>query len=192
MTDNVYRPPETELIQSDSSVNNKFYIVSKTKFSVLYITTVGIYLLYWFYVNWKNYKKETGQRMLPLARAIFAIFFTHALFKAVDTELKSKSLSYNWSPGGLATLYVLLSIASFIIDKLAQESIGSPFTDVVSLILIPAIILFIFLKAQGAINLSQDDKHGDSNSQFTLYNYLWMIPGILLWVVIAIGFTQIV
>ena len=161
-------------------------MVSKTKLSVLYLATLGLYAVYWFYANWKKYRDATGQKLWPIPRAIFYIFFTHSLFKKVNWSLSSKNIDFDWAPNVLATIFVILSIAMNLIDRLAYREVGSPTTDFISIALLPA-ILIILLKAQHAINLSQDDEFGETNRRFTVYNYLWIILGIALWLLVILG-----
>lgn len=186
LTNDVYEPPKSELISEFETKSNLFYVVSKTKLSVLYLATLGMYTVYWFYVNWRNYRDTTGQELMPIPRAIFYIFFTHSLFSEVDSKLKLKNVEFNWAPNLLATNFVILSIAMNIIDRLASKGIGSPTTDLITLGILP-FVLIILLKAQEAINLSQDDKYGKSNRSFTVYNYLWIVLGVILWLFIVVG-----
>lgn len=190
MTDDIYEPPKSELIPESERKADSFYVVSKTKLSVLYLATLGWYVIYWFLVNWRNYRNATGQKVMPVPRAIFCIFFTHSLFNRVDSNLKSKNLEFDWSPNLLATIFVVLLIAMNVIDRLAFKGIGSPITDFISLVILPFALL-VLLKAQEAINLSQDDKHGSSNRRFTAYNYLWILLGSVFWLLIAIGLMEI-
>ena len=186
MTDEVYAPPQADLLVDTDEANPGFYVVAKKKLAVLYLATVGIYAVYWFYVNWRNFKTVSGEKLIPILRAIFYVFFTHSLFKKVDENLKERELEYDWSPGALATGFVIFTVASNVMDKMAQREIGSPLTDILSLVSLP-FILFFLLKAQDAINLSQDDPTGSTNSRFTIYNILWIIFGALIWMLITVG-----
>jgi len=190
LTDNVYKPPQSNLLQDSDTDTRKFYVVSKTKLSVLFLTTFGIYVVYWFYVNWRNYKDATGQKLRPILRAIFYIFFTHSLFKKVDSELSLKELEFNWSPSIVATLFVFISIARDIFSSFSSNGIDSPLTDILSLVILPIALPFL-LKAQDAINISQNDMKGESNCKFTVYNYLWIFVGALLWLSAAINLMGI-
>ncbi len=165
---------------------NDFYVVSKLKFSVLFLATVGLYLIYWFYINWRNYRDATGANVIPPLRSVFYIFFTHSLFNKIDSVLKNNKIEYSWSPRILATLFVVLSIVSNLLDRLSFKEIGSPLTDILSLVMLPFMLLII-LKAQDAINFSQNDREGSSNSHFTLYNSLWVVLGVLFWVLMGAG-----
>lgn len=190
MTDEIYKPPESDLTSGLEQQPHRFFIVSKPKLAVLYLATLGLYLIYWFYSNWRNFRDATGQKLWPVPRAIFYIFFTHSLFNKVDGSLKRRETEFAWSPNLLATLFVILSIAGNVLDRLSFKEIGSPYTDVVSIALLP-LSLLILLKAQQAINLSQDDPEGSSNSRFTVFNYLWIVLGLAFWALVALGLLEI-
>ncbi len=108
----------------------------------------------------------------------------------MDASLKTRQIEFAWSPNLLATLFVILSIAGNVLDRLSFREIGSPYTDVVSIALLP-LSLLILLKAQQAINLSQDDPEGSFNSRFTIFNYLWIGLGLAFWALIALGLLEI-
>ncbi len=190
MNDSIYNAPTAELDEASVSGDHEFYVVGYLKFSILFFATFGIYTVYWFYRNWKLYKARHNEDIWPVARGIFSIFFAHSLFELVNGVIQDKGLLFKWSPSGLATLYVLFSVCGRITDKLSEKDIGTPFTHFASILFIFT-TWFVLGKVQRAINLSQDDRLGDSNSKFTLANYLWCIPGLLIWVVVAIGLTAI-
>jgi len=189
MTDEIYKPPESDLVSGREEQTHRFFIVSKSKLAVLYLATLGLYLLYWFYSNWRSFRDTTGEKLWPIPRAIFYIFFTHSLFNKVDANLKAREIEFAWSPNLLATLFVILSIAGNVLDRLSFREIGSPYTDVVSIAILP-VALLILLKAQQAINLSEDDPEGSSNSRFTVFNYLWIGLGFLFWALIVLGLLE--
>lgn len=190
MTHDVYLPPQSVLLSESEADVNQFYVVSKLKFTVLYLSTIGLYSIYWFYVNWRNFKVTSGEKIMPVPRAIFYIFFTHSLFDKVDANLKDKQIEYDWSPKTLASLFVILALVGSVLDRLSYREIGSPLTDILSIAIIPFSLLII-LKVQDAINLSQNDRAGISNCKFTIYNYLWILLGIVFWMLIAVGLMEI-
>ena len=187
MTDNIYSPPQSELLPEATA--DEFYIVSKSKLAILYMATLVLYGIYWFYINWRNYRVATGAKARPVLRAIFSIFFTHALFREVDENLKKNKMDYLWSPSLNASLFVSLSIATNILDRLAFKEIGSPVTDIISLLILPVSLAFL-LNAQEAINLCQNDPKGLANNQFTVFNWLWIGLGLLLWVLTGFGLAD--
>jgi len=190
MDDNLYKPPEAELIDP-VSVENEFYVVSQKKYLVLFFITIGLYPVYWFYKNWSLYREKTGNKMWPVMRGIFSIFFTHSLFRLVDSRLKEKKFEYEWNPQFVATVYVLFAILGNILDRLSYKEIGSPVTDLLSLGVLP-VVGWTLYKAQNAVNIVCEDPLGVSNNQFTWANIIWIVFGTILWGMILLGLYFIV
>jgi len=190
MKNEIYKPPQSDLLPENKIRLQQFYVVSKVKASVLFISTIGLYVLFWFFLNWRFYKNYTGEKIMPIARTFFFYFFTHSLFNNVNYVLDQNKIEYKWSPKILATLFIVVYIASNILDRLSVRGVGSPLTDILSIAVLP-IILFILLKAQGAINISQGDPLGVSNAKFTIYNYLWIFFGGIFWVLMVIGLLDV-
>ncbi len=190
MTDDIYAPPLAD-IGTGVAESDKYYVVSTGKFLVLSLLTMNMYLLYWFYRNWKLYRAKTGEPMWPVARAIFAIFFTHALFRNVDNDLGEAGQPDTWHPSSLATTYVLLAILDAVLSRLSWYVIGSPATDIAGLALVPFITYVIF-KAQVVINGACGDPQGERNAAYTWANWIWICVGILIWGLAMIGLYIII
>lgn len=190
MSENPYQPPESDLNIIPEHTRQNFYVVSIKKFTVLYFITLGLYEIYWFYKNWKEYKNYSGQAIWPVPRAIFSIFFTHRLFSNIQLSMTSNKKIFDWYPGALATVYVVLSIISSILDRLSRQDIGSPISDILSILIIPFVFLPLF-KAQKAINYSQGDPEGLANNSFTTANFIWIVIGSLYWLLVLYGFIAI-
>ena len=124
MEDHVYRSPEAPLLLPERAPD-RYYVVSPTKYWVLSVATVGMYRLYWHYRNWTLYRASTGERMWPVMRAIFSIFFTHSLFREVDASIRSKALAHAWHPMGIATLYVIVTLAENLSQRLPNSAVFS-------------------------------------------------------------------
>lgn len=190
MEANIYSAPETELID-EVEVNEEefFYVVSPKKFWILSIATLNLYSLYWMYKHWATFKAKSGQSMIPFMRAIFSIFFTHSLFAEFDKKAQGKEAYQDWSPNGLATGYVVLSIFDRIFEKTAHHYAN---TLVIAIVSLAIVILFpyIMYKGQVTANVACDDPKGDSNSSFTAANIVWIILGILLWVLGIAGLSM--
>ena len=158
----------------------EFYIVSRQKFVILYLTTYGAYTVYWFYKNWACYKHKYRRTIHPVGRAIFSIFFVHELFNIVDARLKASDIAFQWFPGKFATIFI---ISRIIDNDTLGEIIGEFLVPLgvfsISLTLF-LIRFFILLRAQEAINFSQHDPLGERNSELTGTNYFWIIVGLLL------------
>lgn len=169
-----------------------FYVVSIRKFAILYIATLGMYAFYWFYRNWDCYQQrlensgESGDNIWPVARAIFSVFFTHALFRKIKAHGHDKPSVEAWTDGRHATQLVVVMIAANVLDRAAFRSIGSPYTDILSLILLLP-LLSLFMIVQEMINVSCDDPRGASNGQLTNANYAWITAGAIFWILVLIG-----
>jgi len=188
METNAYQTPQADL-STVSDINATYYVVSIKKFITLYISTLGVYGIYWFYKNWSLHKTTTNSNAWPVMRGIFSIFFTHSLFRNVNETLEKKDIPYSWDHSLLATTYVVSAIFSNISDRLSSESIGSPITDFAGFIFTGLMALALY-KAQIAINTACDDPQGLTNNHFSPANIAWIILGIALWVLIFIGMSS--
>lgn len=172
-----------------------FYVVSRKKLAILYLATFGLYGVYWFYKNWSNYKNCSSDKfnvdrsIWPVARGIFSIFFTHALFREIKAYGRDKEALAEWNNESLATQLVLFMIAANVLDRLSARSIGSPYTDVASLLIV-APLLGLLLSAQHMINVGCGDPDGASNSRLTNANYVWIALGLVFWVFVILGFIS--
>jgi len=182
---NPYAAPRAELAFEEND-KPSFYIVSKKKFTTLFFMTIGAYMVYWFYRNWKLYKDNNQESIWPIPRGIFNIFFTHSLFDRVEEHLTDAGISHSWNHSLTATGIVCLNILSNVLDRAARNEMGSPYTDIISiLLLIP--LYFLLVKAQAFINLSQSDPQGLKNQHFTPANWFWIVLGVLIWLLVIIG-----
>jgi hypothetical protein len=128
--------------------------------------------------------------MWPIARAIFSIFFAHSLFSEISEELRLKKIEYKWMAMLWATVYVLFTIVSNIFDRFVDQEAELAAIDFVAFVFWPVIMLSL-ARAQVAINISQDDPKGARNSQFTVYNFLWIALGAFVLLALAVGFADV-
>lgn len=169
--------PREPDIPKDESM---FYVVSANKLTVLNLSTLGIYQLYWYYKNWSIYRSTSKEDIWPIARAMFSIFFIHSLLRLVYDKIINTAKSIKVDPRSYATPLVVLILISNTLDRLSNKSIGSPYTDIASIaILIP--LTLQFRQVQIAINFACDDSDGASNREFTAANYAWIVIGLILW-----------
>lgn len=190
MEENPYAPPSAELEHPLEQTEHYFYVVSPGKFTVLFFATLSMYAMYWFYANWRIYRAATGERLWPIPRAIFDIFFVHALFRRVNQRLEHINHPLDWSPNALAWSWIVIAIISGLADRLSWDEIGSPYSDVLSI----AILLPLFLvlrRAQEVINICEGDPDGTRNANYTIWNAFWIALGIGMWLMVALGFLVI-
>ncbi|MFJ4372875.1 hypothetical protein ACIP1T_09670 [Pseudomonas japonica] len=179
----------TSGIDHDNPRQPMFFVVSINKLITMTLLTTGIYLFYWFYRNWANYRQATGERVIPLLRSIIPVFFIYPLLKRIDQGFKQSGRQFAWSPLNLAlTLWmvVVISVASAI---MTPEPIGQlPHDALLHLrYLIESMLqlgasLWLVCCIQRAINTHEEDPQGLSNSGFTGANIGWMAFGVAIWV----------
>jgi hypothetical protein len=164
-----------------------FYVVSRRKLAILYLSTFTLYTFYWFYKNWDLYKgrhpeaSKFGTTIWPVPRAVFPMFFTHSLFAKVKAYGHGLPQLARWRSGWHATFAVAWMLLSEVVDSL----IGGLLGDLVSIVAILP-LLFFLLHAQGMINAACGDAQGLGNERLTRANKIWIAVGALFWVA-AIG-----
>jgi hypothetical protein len=173
-----------------ASAGPPFYVVSRRKLAILFLSTFSGYAFYWYYKNWSCYKgkhpeaSRFGSTISPAPRAAFSMFFTHALFRKVKAHGGTQPLVARWRSDLDATILVGLMLLANFIDVLIQGPAG----DVASFAGI-AVLVLPFLKAQAMINLSCGDPDGKGNDRLTRANWAWMIVGAVLWVLVIVGLS---
>jgi len=182
--ENIYAPPKANLeldVVPFGPISHVFYVVSKRKFCILYISTFGLYKVYWFYKNWELYKKETQTEIWPVARAIFPVFFIHSLLALVERRILLRQKSSTWKPALHATILVILMITTY---PLSRVSFHFSYTFVIVIAILMALFFGLYI-AQGKINLACGDPKGESNDVLTPANLIWIVLGILILIVNA-------
>lgn len=183
---NPYQAPLARVEDAQASdADALFLVVAPRKFWIMMIGTLGLYAYYWFYKNWALLNRR-HKTYWPVPRAIFSIFFTHSLFDEITESIRRRGATHEWSPRGMATLYVLSAIASQVFDKLAGRSIGSPFTDIIGVLLLFPIVFSLY-QAQRAINVAESDPTGERNRNFTAANIVWLVIGGVFWLLFGLG-----
>lgn len=188
MTENIYAAPTSKLEVTESlAIDDAFYVVSPKKLLTLFFVTMGIYSLFWYFKNWSLYKRANGSDEWPLPRAIFSVFFIHSLFEKVHTRILLTNAEFEWSYHTHATVLVVLQLISNGLDRASMRSIGSPYTDVASLLLLIP-LAWQFYRAQVCINVACGDPDGNKNAKFTVANFVWLVIGAFFWFSVIYSF----
>lgn len=186
MSENLYAPPATPVVDSGrpAPASTEFFVVGTTKLVLLYFATFGLYPLFWFYMHWARYKRYRRQDMWPAARALFALFFTHQLAGEIDARLRKEGKDHRWWPNGNATLFVVLSIVSYIASRIPAGV--STTADVLPLLLL-APLAWTLVNMQRAANLACGQPRGEINRNLTWANWLWLVLGAIVWLLALAG-----
>ena len=182
---------ETNTAQNEEKRQAAFFTVSTPKLFKMYILTLGLYGLYWFYKNWKLQKMLHNLDVMPIPRAIFSIFFTHSLFRRISDTIEQEGVSYKFNASLMAWIYVGSLVISNIIAQLGKMGI-LPHT--LQLFDLAGILISVYplMHAQDAINQINGDIVGVSNSEYSWHNILLMIFGVIIWVLTLLGYMIII
>jgi hypothetical protein len=183
---NPYAAPSSPVDITEEQAPQRFYVVAPIKFLVLFFVTIGMYQIYWVYKHWSQFKKSTRGDQWPVMRAIFAVFFTHSLFVEINHSLNTNKVKYQWNSGVHATFTVIFLVIGNIMDRLSMKEIGSPITDLLSILVVPIIGFFLY-RAQCAANHACGDPKGDTNKNFTVANIIWIVIGLIWSAMVALG-----
>lgn len=169
----------------------KFFVVSRRKLMVLYLATVGMYSIYWFYKQWEAYKEgsdfdSAAGKIWPVMRALFPYFFLFSLLRRLKEEGHEHQEMVQWKSAPTAAALTAMLVISKILDRASYRSIGSPVTDILSLLILLPLLAY-FLSLQDKINLVCNDPEGEGNARFTAANYGWIALGAVFWLLIFIG-----
>lgn len=104
--------PETGVRAQPISEAAAYYSPSSMKLVVLSLTTLGLYVVYWFWRNWQAIQRETGGTQWPWARALFSPLWAYLCFRELRDAASNRRRDLAFAPGLLAVTYFLLNLAA--------------------------------------------------------------------------------
>ena len=178
------KPAEAEKLEKDI-VDIEYFSIPPKRLAILSILTLGIYEIFWFYKNWEAIKKAEQQKISPLGRAIFTVFYCHGFFKKVLQSAKKHGYGDSYSPGILATVYIILLLVGNGLSRIENTTFG---LDILWLII--AISSFIpLLYIQKAINFNNSKivQNFDRNRKFSKGEIILTIIGVIWFGLVVLG-----
>jgi len=176
----------TDITIDQNDGHAQYFSVSTAKLRNLYLLTFGFYAIYWFYKNWKLQQPYIKERIMPIPRAIFAIFFTHSLATRVKNSMQYKSLPDTNNLKHFATVFVVLTIAVNIVSRLTDSGTLPSYFNYLWLILFYLSALPL-IEIQDKVNILMNDPLGSINSNYNWKNIAFMLVGAALWLMIILG-----
>lgn len=182
----VYQTPESDVaisFEANAEIN-PYYVVSRNKFLVLYLLTMGLYELVWMYKNWMQQRTVKNENLWPIPRAIFSIFFVHQLFGRQAQDLEHTSPEMQWSAMPFATLYVVLTLINLALNFVTGDEYAA-----VDMVYFPLLAgtAYIVMKSQMVSNRICGDPEGKQNAGYSAVNIIFMLLGSLLWFFSLLG-----
>ncbi len=169
----------------------EYFPVSEGKLITLYIISFGLYGVYWFYMNWKLQQAKMDKKIFPLMRAIFSIFFTHSLFKRIDRSAEHLEKKHKFNANLMATLFVAAVVIGNLLDRVSVNTgILETLSD--NTVIIGSLVIFLLstyplTAVQATVNRINNDILGYLNHKYSVWNYLLIAAGSILWLMVLLG-----
>jgi hypothetical protein len=116
MSTNPYAPPAAPVADipqpAAPTVQAIYFPISILKLAVLTTCTLGLYELYWFYMNWRLIRDREGFKCNPALRSIFSVFFVYSLFARIRAGGEKLGAGAALLAGPLATGWIITTIAA--------------------------------------------------------------------------------
>ena len=169
----------------------EYFPVSEGKLITLYIMSFGLYGVYWFYMNWKLQQPKMDKKIFPVMRAIFSIFFTHSLFKRIDRSAEHLEKKHKFNANLMATLFVAAVVVGNLLDRVSVNTgileTLSDNTMIISSLVIFLLSAYPLTAVQATVNRINNDLLGYLNHQYSVWNYLLITTGSILWLMVILG-----
>jgi hypothetical protein len=176
---------------SESVIEPSYYQVSLLKLALMLFASFGLYEIFWFYRHWLSAKRKFNLKIQPALRGIFFIFFTHELFRIISDHAKHLKISIRWNSSFLATMFIIIVIVDRIWDGLGNITTKDSawYSIAILLIGLSSIPLLIVQKTANTLN---GDPDCNISGKLRPLNFLLIIPGILLWLLVIIGLSDLI
>ena len=141
--------------------NELRYRLSPARIVTLSALSFGVYLYYWFYTTWKQYREQTGEPVYPVWHAlavsvpIYGYFRAHAHMRALEDLMSRGGVRSLISPGRAVLAVIVVSIAMMVASippLLAEPSSSAGVTVLLSSAVSAAVCAVLLLRAQESLN----------------------------------------
>ena len=154
---------------------------------IMSVVSVGLYLLYWFYLTWKHLRDNTGREAYPIWHAltifvpIYSLFRIHAHMRVYRELMYTQNLATSISPGWAVVTILVLDVLSIVIWNLPTTRLGAQIQ--VYLVAATAVIVaWLLLQAQSNLNRYWTHVFGSVDSTpIGFVEILLAVIGILVW-----------
>ncbi len=148
-------------------------VIKPVYFAMLSIATFGIYHIWWDYKAWRYIKEKDNSDIMPVARAIFVIFFGYSLFERIAEMVGEKGREVNYKSGAVFA-------AIFILNLLSR--LPEPFFLVSVLSVIPR--MFVVRELNYYFT---GDLNGNAEQSLSMRHIILLVVGVALWALVILG-----
>ena len=158
-----------------------FLHISITRLVLMSIVSFSLFEAYWIYKNWRFVKERDNLSIRPFWRGFFGVFYCHSLLRRIHADTEARSLQTPlFSPGGLATGWVILIIVANIVSRLPsiEASIVAAF--------IPSFLCL--MPVQKYINAVTERRNPRQRQhEWSSGHVVCLVFGIIVWALLLIG-----
>ena len=179
MSTNPFAPPSAQVadvqrIPEASIQSAPFFAVSVVKLAALTMCTIGLYEIFWFYKNWKLIRSREGSNIIPVLRALFAVFFCYSLFKRLRAEGIKLGVAPPLAAGPLAAAWIVCSLLANLPGAFGFVGLAA------------FAVLLSVQSHVNRINAAAAPNH-DRNAKFSALNWVVVFFGACFWGLAIIG-----
>lgn len=88
------------------------------KFAILCSVTLGIYMLIWYYRQFRRMKERRQLRTSPVLQSLTLVFWVYGLFKSLSAEAKERGIDSQQNPAFVSAGFMILSAMRCLPDPL--------------------------------------------------------------------------
>ncbi len=135
--------------------------LSRKRVVVMSILSFGIYLWYWFYLTWGQYRDHTGERAYPVWHAlalnvpIYGLFRTHAHMRSFNELMVRVGALATISVGRTVVAVAVVSLLVVVSSALKLGEITSGTAGVLILMYVTGVAIIAALLTQAQDNLNR-------------------------------------
>jgi hypothetical protein len=157
-----------------------YYPVSLVKFLAMTVATAGLYPFYWRWKAWRWAKRYDGQDIQPFWRTLFAILWLWPLYDQSNRRLGAKALP-KWLGIAAAALFLVWSLGEIAVANWGSAPAWIKLL-LMGVFLCDLPVVAVVLRLNGG-----QARATRMNSRFTWHTAVALGAGLLLWVLLAIG-----
>lgn len=168
-----YAPPKAMVAVAEVTPD-AYFAVGAVKFSLMSLTTFGLYTVYWFYQNWMIIRDREHSDISPFWRAFFSPLWTFSMGTRLAEQAKAQNVPITLPVATLGILYLLFG---------AVARLPSPFWLLAFFAFIPILPFeFAVRRLDGNGSLAKP-----IYGHYSGWNIAWLVVGSLLLVLTVIG-----
>ena len=169
-----------------------YYYISPNRIVLMTFLTAGLYLFYWMYLTWRQYRDHTGEVAYPVWHAltlevpIYQFFRLHAHFRVYQELMDGRGVPCTLHPLRAVLVYVVAQVLGSVSFRiLADAQTSSLDTTIFVVGIITYVSLLAWLMSQAQSNLNRYWQHCLGNrlgrSGASSVEVILALVGLVLW-----------